>query len=172
MRSFTLAAMLACTFGCTHATQEPADAEFASRWKALAASGTELFYVEQERGQGLLGSVHRAGSPPPVEAPAGAAQRPGLLGDQDVSRLIRGRLSSVKHCYMLEEQSGNTASGKAIITFKITPGGGVEEVRVDAPAFSRSQLPACVINQVRSWQFPKFAGEAMTVSYPFVFVGG
>jgi hypothetical protein len=100
-----------------------------------------------------------------AEAPSKSA-----LPDNEVARVVRGGLGSVKRCYLLEEQNGG-GSGKAIVTFTIEPTGSVGGVRVDAPAFSHGRLPACVGQQVRGWTFPRFSGPSVTVTYPFVFVG-
>ena len=178
MKLVTIAAFASLALagpGCEKRTTPAPDPEFSAEWNALARKGLAPFYVEQDRGQGLMGSVHRAAAlGPEADKPVEPAPTaiPTVLADQDVMRVIKVGLTAVKHCYLAEEHSGNTASGKAIVTFKIQPTGSVQEVRVEAPAFQGSKLPACLSGRIRGWQFPKFSGEPMTVSYPFVFMGG
>jgi hypothetical protein len=78
----------------------------------------------------------------------------------------------VKTCYDIEDRAGRVGSGKAIVNLEIDGASGVvSNVKVEAPDFSRSNLPGCISNQVRSWTFPKFSTGPKHFAYPFVFVG-
>ena len=152
-----------------------ADPRFDEEWSSLEKSGAEPVFIEGElHGGGLLGEVRRAVDPSPDSSLLKRAPLPGLLPDAEVVRVIRQNLPGVKGCYQVEERAGTVSSGKAIVTLEIDgSSGAVTNVKVDAPAFSSSGLPACVTGRARSWAFPRFtAKEHKRFSYPFVFVGG
>ena len=89
----------------------------------------------------------------------------------DLSRVVENQLPAVKRCYERAVENGGAASGKAIVNLSIDPAGKVANVRVDAPDYQNSDLPACVSSAARRWTFPP-ASQARSVSYPFVFMAG
>ena len=89
----------------------------------------------------------------------------------DLSSVVEGQLPAVKRCYERAVESGGAASGKAIVNLSIGADGKVAAVRVDAPDYQNSDLPACVSSVARRWTFPP-ASQARSVSYPFVFMAG
>jgi len=161
------------------APMAPSDPEFDKKWAELAQEGTEVSYIEDDRGEGLMGNVRRASrvkADPPAVAPAEepAANPAGLPaqppGDQ-VQRIIRGNLMAVRGCFMSMARTGQARSGKAIVSFTIGANGRAAGLRVDAPSFADTPLPGCVTAQVSHWEFPKSQKGGGQVSYPFVFVG-
>ena len=152
--------------------------EFDKKWAALAQAGTEVAYIEDDRGEGLMGNVRRASrvKAEPPAAGAEAVQNAGGLPDQppgsEVQRIIRSNLMAVRGCYMSMARTGQARSGKAIVSFTIGADGRAADLRVEAPAFADTPLPGCVTAQVSRWEFPKSQRGGGTVSYPFVFVGG
>jgi outer membrane biosynthesis protein TonB len=162
------------------ASAPTSDPEFDRKWAALARTGADVAYIEDDRGEGLMGNVRRAArmktEPPPVlTGPAGpeaVAALPEQPAGEEVQRIIRGNLMAVRGCYMNMARTGQARSGKAIVSFSIGADGRPASLRVDAPAFSDTPLPACVTAQVSRWSFPKSQKGGGQVSYPFVFVGG
>jgi hypothetical protein len=156
------------------AAAEPADPEFDKKWAALAHSGLEALYIEDDRGEGLMGNVRRVTkpSPPALAPPPAEGALPPQPSGEDVHRVIRTHLSSVKTCYMTMSRAGFARSGKAIVSFTVGADGKPADVKVDAPTFTGTPLPSCVTNQVARWSFPKSQKGGGAVSYPFVFVGG
>lgn len=158
-----------------------ADPQFDRRWADLASKGVETLYVEDDRGQGLMGNVRRAANsvppappPPPAAAGAPAAENAPLPAEprgDDVDKVIRQNLAAVKSCYLVAARTGRAASGKAIVSFTIGADGQVTEVKVDAPAFTLTGLGRCMTAQVNRWAFPRSEKGLAQVSYPFVFVG-
>lgn len=163
------------------------DPAFDDSWRKLAArpgAEAEVFYIEDDRGEGLMGRVRRAGkqlpkpAPPPEPEPAAAVQPTGtsdppeLPSGDEVSAVVRSNLPLVKGCYLRMSREGKVVSGRAIVSFTVAKDGAVQNVRVDAPAFRETALPRCVAQQVARWAFPKSSKGGLDVSYPFVFVGG
>lgn len=156
-----------------------ADPRFDEAWRKLAAQNDddEVFYIEDDHGEGLMGRVRRtrkASAPavaPPVVPPP-AAPSAETASPEEISSVVRSNLPQVKVCYLrLSRESGRSISGRAIVSMKIDKDGQVAEVEVDAPAFRDTPLPGCVTQQVKRWSFPKSA-SGLALSYPFVFVGG
>jgi len=162
------------------ASASTSDPEFDKKWAALAQAGTDVAYIEDDRGEGLMGNVRRASrvkaDPPQVlAAPAGDQALPALPeqpAGEEVQRIIRGNLMAVRGCYMNMARTGQAKSGKAIVSFSIGADGRPASLRVDAPAFNDTPLPGCVTAQISRWSFPKSQKGGGSVSYPFVFVGG
>jgi hypothetical protein len=180
MSRFCLCVLLAAAAGCQRDKAAPAekaaasDPHFDQQWSSLQKGGTEPLYIEGDlHGAGLMGEVRRAVDTPPDSA-IGARAEPwkGQLPDDQVVRVIRQNLGAVKGCYAVEERAGTVGSGKAIVSLEINQSGEVSEVKVDAPAFRESKLPACVSTRAKGWTFPKFTEGPKKFSYPFVFVGG
>jgi hypothetical protein len=149
------------------------DPAFDQKWATLEKGGAEPLFIEGElHGAGLMGEVRRAVDPSSEGRAVAGTDFNGPLPDGEVVKVIRQNLAAVKGCYQIEERSGTVGSGKAIMTLEIDgASGAVTDVKIEAPAFSGSKLPACVSGRARTWTFPKFTATKR-FSYPFVFVGG
>jgi hypothetical protein len=150
---------------------------FDKKWAELAQAGIEVSYIEDDRGEGLMGNVRRASRvkvEPPVGASAEVAGMPGALPDrpssEQVQQIIRGNLMAVRGCFMSMARTGQARSGKAIVSFTIGADGKPAGLNVDAPSFVDTPLPGCVTAQISHWEFPKSQRGGGQVSYPFVFV--
>ena len=164
-------AFLVCVSGLAACHKKTADnAQFDDQWKRITA-GEEPAYIESPKGGGLMGEVRRAVDPS-RDAPAPTDLIKGELPDPVAAGVVRRNLGAVKGCYAVEERAGTVGSGKAIVSLEIKETGAVQNVSVDAPAFSDSKLPDCISKTARNWTFPKFTTGPKKFSYPFVFVGG
>jgi TonB family protein len=163
------------------------DPKFDQAWRALGERGGdegELFYIEDDRAEGLLARVRRAPrvaprpAPPPAAAGGGHAPsgKERAVGEtpsaEEVAAVVRANLPAVKTCYLRLTRAGSGVSGRAIVSFTVEKAGTVGDVRVEAPAFRDTGLPRCVSEQVQRWAFPQSKRGGLAVSYPFVFVGG
>jgi hypothetical protein len=149
---------------------------FDRKWAALAAADLETFYVEDDRGEGLMVNVRRSKRAQMlglVTAPrlVDPSAPPATLDPVDVEQVIRQNLAGVRACYLRLSRAGDQRSGKAIVSFQIGAAGDVRNTRVEAPAFEGTSLPACVSGLVSRWAFPRSARGGLAISYPFVFVG-
>jgi hypothetical protein len=80
-------------------------AKWAARWTELAQTGTEVAYIEDDRGEGLMGNIRRASrvkADPPAVAPAEApvGNQAGRLSEQQPAG--RFRRSSVAISWQCE----------------------------------------------------------------------
>jgi hypothetical protein len=183
----TLVAGLAA-FGCAKKADSPPSetraagaapaaaptAEFDQKWSSLAQKDIDVFYVEDDRGEGLMGNVRRARHNQNLvaEAPKPADLLPATPSPEDIQMVIKQNLPGVKACFLRISREGEQRSGKAIVSFEIGAGGEVTGTKVDAPAFAGTSLPGCVSGMVSHWAFPKSQNGQLAISYPFVFVGG
>jgi hypothetical protein len=169
--------LIACARGGAQPAPAPAaNGGFDQQWSALAKKDVDVIYIEDDRGEGLMGNVRRARpAPPAAETPPQAATAQGVpqdLSPDEVQRVIRQNLPGVRGCFLRMAQAGDQRSGKAIVSFHVGPGGDVRDTKVDAPAFEGTTLPGCVSGMVSHWAFPKSQKGGLAMSYPFVFVGG
>lgn len=153
------------------------DPHFDTAWAVLAEKGVEAFYVEDDRGDGLMGNVRRAKSTVPVATVHPSAPTPPTPGlpeetpPEGIQRTIRENLMGIKACFLRVSRDSGQKSGKAIVTFAVAPDGKVGNVRVESPAFGATALPGCVSGLVGHWVFPPSQKGEAAISYPFVFVG-
>jgi hypothetical protein len=163
--------------GCAKKAPEPAAAaspEFDQKWSSLAQKDLDVFYIEDDRGEGLMGNVRRARAEKgeqEVQAARPVAP-PQSLSSEEMQHVIKQNLPGVRACYLRIAREGSQRSGKAIVSFQVGPAGDVQDTKVDAPAFTGTSLPNCVSGTVSHWAFPKSQKGGVAISYPFVFVGG
>jgi hypothetical protein len=155
----------------THAGLPP-DPAFDQQWSNLAQKDVDVFYIEDDRGEGLMGNVRRARKQDSQVSARPDKNTPMTLSSEDVQHVIRQNLPGVRACYLRISRDGEQRSGKAIVSFQVGPGGDVQDTKVDAPAFQGTSLPNCVSGTVSRWAFPKSQKGGLAISYPFVFVGG
>jgi len=165
--------------GCTKKSDEKAPAaaspEFDQKWSSLAEKDLEVFYIEDDRGEGLMGNVRRArrGNNDALNAKVeNSTATPVVPTQEAVQRVIRQNLAGVRACFLRIGRDGDQRSGKAIVSFEIGAGGDVHDTKVDAPAFQGTSLPGCVLGMVSHWVFPKSQKGGLAISYSFVYVGG
>jgi hypothetical protein len=151
-----------------------ANPEFDKQWAALAQNEVDVFYIEDDRGEGLMGNVRRARHEQNLALAARPAEigTPQTLSSDEMQRVIRQNLPGVRACFLRIARDGDQRSGKAIVSFHVGPGGDVEDTKVEAPSFQGTSLPNCVSGTVSHWAFPKSQKGGLAISYPFVFVGG
>jgi hypothetical protein len=152
------------------------DPQFDKQWGSLAEKGVDTFYIEATQGEGMMGNVLRVqGGALGVAAglrPETARPLPPTPNPEEVQKVIRQNLASLKSCYSRMARDGNARSGKAIVSFEIGADGHAQALKVEAPAFQGTSLPGCVGGQIARLEFPKSQQGGLNVSYPFVFVGG
>ena len=180
MRGFVMALVvgltaLSCEKKADTKAAAPSTPEFDQQWSSLADKELEVFYIEDDRGEGLMGNVRRArrGSNDALNAKVeDSSGTPARLSHDAVQKVIRQNLAGVRACFLRVGRDGNQRSGKAIVSFEVGPAGDVHDTKVDAPAFQGTSLPGCVLGMVSHWVFPKSQKGGLAISYPFVFVGG
>src|SRR5882724_1575430 len=125
--------LVACSKSATSAAGTAGSAppavspEFDRKWAALAANEVEAFYVEDDRGEGLMGNVRRSRrtqklgllTAPPKAVVVDPNVPPEVPSPQEVEQVIRQNLAGVRACYLRLSRGGDQRSGKAIVSFQI-----------------------------------------------------
>ena len=153
--------------GCAKKSDEqqaPAAAspEFDQKWSALAEKDVEVFYIEDDRGEGLMGNVRRARARQQRRLNAKASDSPvtpAMLSHEAVQRVIRQNLAGVRACFLRIGRDGNQRSGKAIVSFEIGAGG-----RRAGHQGRRARVPGDVAARLR-------AGDGVALGVPEVAEG-
>src|SRR5215510_5961819 len=77
--------------------------EFDQQWSALAEKDVEVFYIEDDRGEGLMGNVRRArrGTNEALNAKVNdESGAPAKLSQEAVQKVIRQNLAGVRACFL------------------------------------------------------------------------
>lgn len=105
-----------------------------------------------------------------VVVPPGDPVVSGGLTMQEVQAVIRANLNQIRHCYEQLLQRSPSANGKIKVKFVVDPNGRVSSASILSSTISDSVMTGCVTGHVSRWSFPKpRGGQAVNVSYPFVF---
>ncbi len=167
--TLTILAAGLLVLGCSKTETSSGDKSFDDLW---AAQQQKPLVIEGE-GAALGGNVRRAtDEEAPVEAAPveAAAALPGALAVEDVSSVVRNRVSDVRNCYKRATRDAPVA-GRAVRRFDVAPEGTPAEVAVMAPKFQNTSLAACVRTRVKRWQFPASEKGRAENSYPFILAG-
>src|SRR5437016_7155882 len=109
---FTPVLLLVLGAACSKPAPPPApkatDPAFDHAWTNLAQKGVDAFYIEDDRGEGLMGNVLRAQTGALAMAPnmqdslrhPGGQALPVSPNPEEVQKAIRQYLGGVKSCYL------------------------------------------------------------------------
>ncbi len=109
---------------------------------------------------------------PPVPSANDAfpeALLPSTLSQSQISSVVNRNLARIKFCYDSQLRRNPNLTGKVIVNFTVEGSGKVSSVAVKSRRFRGSYLDTCVTGAIRSWRFPRFSGDPVSVDYPFIF---
>ncbi len=110
---------------------------------------------------------------PVVEAVSGTAEVIGALDRDVVRRVIREHLPRIRYCYERALTGHPGLTGKVLTRFSIGPTGLVADAQFSEDTLHSAEATTCILNAVRSWEFPKpRGGGVVVVNYPFLFRQG
>ncbi len=110
---------------------------------------------------------------PVVEAVPGTAEVIGALDRDVVRRVIREHLPRIRYCYERALTGHPGLTGKVLTRFTIGPTGLVADATLSEDTLHSAEATTCILNAVRSWEFPKpRGGGVVVVNYPFLFRQG
>jgi hypothetical protein len=120
----------------------------------------------------ILGALDGKGSAKPAGGggkPAAAARRPSddpMLPEQltkpQILGVVKKAASQISNC---KERDPN-ASGTVMVSIQIEKSGRVGKASAKGP-FAGTPVGNCVESTVRTFQFPQFSGDQMTINMPF-----
>lgn len=89
---------------------------------------------------------------------------------ESVRTVVREHASEVEKCYDAELKRDPNAEGRLMVLVTVVLPGKVGSARVVDSSIESPELKACVLKEVKSWEFaPPKKGE-LTFSFPYVFM--
>ena len=127
---------------------------------------------EQLSGIGAIGVGHALKGAPGgvvVQAPARNAQIHGSISREEIAKVINAHMQQIRACYerALLHEPGLT--GKLVIEWTIDMSGSVSTFKTKSSTMKSPDVGECILDNMKSWHFPKPTGGQVVVSYPFVF---
>jgi TonB family protein len=96
----------------------------------------------------------------------------GGLTPEQVRKVVESHRALIAYCFNKELQKNPRLNGKVVMSWRITPQGVVESVRVKSSSIGSADVEDCLSRQVAKWKFPAAAnGQETDVRYPFAFKG-
>lgn len=92
------------------------------------------------------------------------------LSRNQISSTIESNRSQYIRCYESRITAKPKLSGKVVVAFLVSPNGTVADSRIKESTLGDALAESCIINVVKSSQFPEPGGQAsVKVVYPFKF---
>jgi len=99
-----------------------------------------------------------AAAPPETSAPPLAALTPAA-----VQATINGYLPRVRFCFAQNPE----AKGVVALKFAVNPDGSASNVAIANSTIGNADIEQCLVRRVSVMRFPRFAGDAKNVTFPF-----
>ncbi len=97
-----------------------------------------------------------------------APNLPDGLTQDAIVQVFSDNSSSMTLCYNESTRKGERLSGKMEIEVSIAADGTVTEVKIGNPELAKTVMGTCTLRRVKTWRFPRFNGEPVTVVIPYV----
>ncbi len=161
-RALSAVGLLCLVSAATRARGEQADAEPASL--AQRAGAADAGSAPDANGVAKSGAIvieEESDAEPPPPLPVGNEKRA-------IGEYILGHSDGIHDCYRSRLRDLPTLQGKLYARFQIGPNGHV--IGATADGIEDAPLIACVLAEVRKWQFDKPAsGGKLRAAYPYLF---
>lgn len=92
----------------------------------------------------------------------------GSLDKQLIRNVIRDHIREIKRCYQVELDKNESLQGRVQVNFTIGSDGKVTKSTLEQTTLGSPSAEKCIVNAVRSWQFPMPKSEPVVVTYPFI----
>ncbi|MCK5688685.1 zinc-ribbon domain-containing protein [Myxococcota bacterium] len=91
----------------------------------------------------------------------------GLTADA-ILEVVTKNNKSMMLCTAEASRKGERLDGRMEIQITIDATGSVQKASIQSRQFSNSAMRKCTLKRIRNWKFPRFNGEPVTVSYPYI----
>lgn len=98
--------------------------------------------------------------------PSGPPTWKDRLEDADILTMLRTNRSEVRACLHRHASRGSKLEGTMTVTMNIRRDGRVEGVDVAPERFAQAEVATCLRDLVRTWRFPSFDGDTMSIDFP------
>ncbi|WP_168210533.1 AgmX/PglI C-terminal domain-containing protein [Persicimonas caeni] len=99
----------------------------------------------------------------------GNSKQKGNLEHKDVFKVMDAHAKLISWCYETRLLSKPELEGKIVVKLVINPEGKVEQVSAAENTAADKTLETCVLDVVRTLEFPNRGDEPIHMTYPFVF---
>jgi hypothetical protein len=107
-----------------------------------------------------------------LQTPKGVGIRapnlPDGLSAKAVTDVIAENSSSAALCLAESMRRSTVPPGRMEIEITILPSGRVSDARTSTGRYAGTQFASCVTRRIHNWRFPSFAGDPVTVVYPYI----
>lgn len=130
--------------------------------------------VEKNMNQDLLAGVFgdkktsNVDLQPPSMEDMRAPDLPEGLTAEVLFKVIGDKTESMSLCYAQSMKRGEIPKGRMDVELTISATGEVIDADITDRKFRNSSMGACTVKTVKRWRFPKFNGEPVTVTFPYV----
>jgi len=114
-------------------------------------------------GKGQVGGVVTRATSRSVAAPQGSIDR------EAVAKVINSHLQEVYACYERALLKDTGLAGKVVLEWTIGGSGGVVAAKTKSSTLRNGAVEACILSNLKKWQFPAPKGGLVIISYPFIF---
>ncbi len=96
----------------------------------------------------------------------------GTLEKYAIDLVMKQKTPVVRQCYTRELRRDPSLRGKLVVRFVVGESGRVKYAAVRGSTLDSRIVEECVLEKIRTAEFPKPRGGTVIVSYPFSFSGG
>jgi hypothetical protein len=97
------------------------------------------------------------------------AQGQGTLDRDEIQKVINKGVSQIQRCYERELLRTPGLAGKVQVEWTIALSGNVRTVRQMFASLNSPAAVSCIMDRIKTWQFPRPRGGEVVVTYPFIF---
>jgi len=134
--------------------------------------GAEILRGKGGGGIGAMGAGgvgHGAVGGTVTRASARSVSVQGSIDREAVAKVVNAHLQEVRGCYERALLREPALAGKVVLEWTISLAGKVTTAKTKSSTLKSSAVEACILQSLKSWQFPPAKGGIVIVSYPFLF---
>lgn len=93
----------------------------------------------------------------------------GSIDKEAVAKVINSHLHEVSSCYERALLKTPGLAGKIVLEWQITTSGTVGYAKTKSSSMQSAAVESCIIQVLKTWQFPPAKGSGVVITYPFMF---
>jgi hypothetical protein len=93
---------------------------------------------------------------------------PDGLSQKAIAKVIEQNNRSISLCISEALRRGKVRDGRMEVSLTITDDGSVSKVEISPALYQNSYIGECAGKRIRTWRFPRFSGDPVTVIFPYI----
>ncbi|WP_224370243.1 AgmX/PglI C-terminal domain-containing protein [Hyalangium versicolor] len=138
-----------------------------------ATLGAELLRGKGGGGIGALGAggvgKGQVGGTVTRATSRSVATTQGTIDREAVAKVINSHLQEVYACYERALLKDTGLAGKVVLEWTIGGSGSVVAAKTKSSTLRNGTVEACILSNLKKWNFPAPKGGVVIISYPFIF---